>query len=70
MHGIFSARVTRDRNLPACNRPAAQNADALIIERMPSSTGITGLEDSEAFFWKEVEMHIGQGCIQSEERTV
>jgi hypothetical protein len=40
-----------DLDLAARKRAAAQDADALIIERMPVAPGIGGLEDGELLGW-------------------
>jgi len=53
MKGKGSAGFATHFDLPAGNCAIAQNADALIIERMPSPAQIRGLKDGEFFFRKE-----------------
>ena len=53
MEGKCSACFATHFDLPAGNCAMAQNADALIIERMPFPSRIGGLKDVEFFFRKE-----------------
>jgi len=48
-----SAGFATHFDLPAGDRAIAQNADALIIERMPFPAQIGCLKDGEFFFGKE-----------------
>jgi hypothetical protein len=52
--GIGAGRFARHHDLAPGNGAIAQNADALIIERIPFSPEIGYLEDREFFFWKEM----------------
>ena len=53
MQGIGAARFARHFDLPASDRAIAENAHALIVERIPFAAWIGRLEDREFFFWKE-----------------
>ena len=53
MHGISPARFAGDFDLPPGYRAIAQNADALVVERMPFPPPIGHLKDCEFFFWQK-----------------
>ena len=53
MDGKHSTRFRRDLYLPARDRPIAQDANALIVERMPFPAQIARPEDRELVFWKD-----------------
>lgn len=54
---MFSGRLARYRKLAAGESAAAQDADALIIERIPSPAPVYRLQDPEFLFWKEMKIH-------------
>jgi hypothetical protein len=53
MHGISAARFASHFDLPPGYRAIAQNADALVVERMPFSPQIVRSKDCEFFFWQQ-----------------
>lgn len=48
-----AAWFARDHNLAAGDCAIAQDANALIVERMPFPAQIARLEEREFVFWKE-----------------
>jgi hypothetical protein len=54
MHRARPAGFPPHRDLAAGDCAIAQDADALIIERMPFPSQVRRLEDCEFVFWKEV----------------
>jgi hypothetical protein len=48
-----SARFACYLNLAAGDQAVAQHANALVVERMPFSAEIVGLENREFFVWQE-----------------
>jgi len=59
VHGISPARFAADFDLPPGDRVIAQNADALVVERMPFPPQIDRLQDREFFFWQKFGIHLG-----------
>jgi hypothetical protein len=58
--------VADDLDLTAGDCPVAQNADAVIIERIPFPPGIGCLEKGELFFGRELGIHDGVSLNKSE----
>ena len=59
MQRVTAVSVSPDLDLAAGDRAIAENADALIVERIPSSARVSRLQDREFFFWQQVEIHNG-----------
>jgi hypothetical protein len=57
MEGERAARFARHLDLPAADRAIAQDANALVVERMPFPAQIGRLEEREFVFWKEWFVH-------------
>jgi len=57
MEGQCAAWFARYLDLPAGYRAIAQNANALIIERMPFPAQIGRLEERELVLWKKRLVH-------------
>ena len=64
MQGKCSARFATDFDLPAGDHAIAQNADALVIERMPFPARIGCLKESELFFREGQWMHLQSDWIK------
>lgn len=58
MNRVRAARLAPEFNLPACDRAVAQDANALVVQRMPFSPKIGRLKDRQFFFWKERFIHL------------
>jgi hypothetical protein len=58
MHRKCTASFAPKFDLAAGDGPIAQDAHALIVERMPLSAKIAGLENGELIFWKEWCVHL------------
>jgi hypothetical protein len=58
VEGILPAGLALNQNLPASDRAPTQDAHALIVEGMPSTARVIGLEDPQSLFWKEMKIHI------------
>jgi hypothetical protein len=54
MHGKGAAGLADDFDLPAGDCAIAQDADALVIQRMPFAAQIGCLKDREFFFREKV----------------
>src|SRR5205085_9905009 len=65
MQGMMALAVARDLDLAAGNRAIAKNADALIVERVPFSARVRGLQDRKFFCWQKTGIHIGNGLSKS-----
>jgi len=57
-HRNGAGRVAENVDLAAGDGSVAQNANPLIVKRMPFPTGIGGLEEDEFFFGQEVRVHL------------
>ena len=68
MKGKRSACFATHFDLPAGDCAAAQNADALIIERMPFPAQIGCLKDGEFFFGKKRWMDLQSDRIKRDHR--
>jgi hypothetical protein len=64
--GICAARVAHDLDLAAGDRPVAQNADALIVERRPFPARSGRMQNREFFFGQERGIHRGGSRSKSE----
>jgi hypothetical protein len=53
-----AAWLARRLDLPAANCAIAQDANALIVERMPFPAQIGRLKEGELVFWKEWFVHL------------
>jgi hypothetical protein len=60
-----AAWFARHLDLPAGDRAIAQDANALIVERMPFPTQIGRLEKREFVFWKQWFVHLGSVRIKA-----
>jgi len=65
MQGMVAVAVARDLDLAAGDRAIAENADALIVERVPFSARVRSLQDRKFFFWQKTGIHIGNGLSKS-----
>ena len=65
-HQNGAGRVVDNLDLTAGNSPLTQNADALIIKRLPFSARIGCLQEDEFFFGQEVRVHDGGSLSKSE----
>ena len=66
MHGKGAARLANDVDLSPGDRAIAQDADTLVIERMPFAAQIGCLKDREFFFREKVRIHFGNTRIRCE----
>jgi len=57
-------------DLPASNRSIAQNADALIVERMPFAPQIGRLEERKFIFRKQRGIHLESVQIKAGPKSV
>ena len=64
-----AAGFAPDLDLAARNYTIAQNADPLVVERMPFPAQIVGLEEREFVFRKKGRVHLESGQIKASRRS-
>jgi hypothetical protein len=63
MQRVCPAGSLSDFDLPPGYRTIAQDANAVIVERMPFPAYIDRPENREFFFWQKVWIHLGTAAL-------